>query len=159
MLHSFVGTDKRRSPSSVIDNSYRIDPLRWIGDRMWFNAGHIGGPIEFETAGSAKSMHGNFRGPDFYFIIPEKGIFDRGWAKLYVDGSKNLHIRSGGPANLATWKNKNEILQTISSKNSAGFKVKYEYHELVGVKNASSTQDWSWKDYIYGHVRNELLLK
>jgi len=156
MLHSFVGMDKRRSPSNVIDNSYRIDPLRWIGDRMWFNAGHIGGPVEYETAGSAKSIHGNFRGPDFYFVNSEKGIFDRGWAKLYIDGSKNLHIRSGGSANLATWKNKNEILQTIASNNSAGFKVKYEYHELVGVKNASSTQDWSWKDYIYGHVRNEI---
>ena len=156
MLHSFVGTDRRRTPPNIIDNTYRIDPLRWIGDRMWFNAGHIGGPIEYETAGSAKNAHGNFMGPDFYFINSEKGIFDRGWAKLYVDGSKNLHIKSGGPANLARWRNLDPLLEQIRSRNSTGFKVKYEHHELVGSKRASSNQDWSWKDYLYGNVRNEV---
>lgn len=148
--------DEYRSPSNLIDNQYRIDPLRWIGDRMWFNSTHIDGPDEFQNPTVARQAHLKSNGPELYFINSAKG-FGKNWALLYLDAQKRLEIRSGGGYNRSRWKNLDQAMTSINSSNTAGFKVKYEHHEIVGTKPRHSRQDWSWKDYFYGNVKSEIV--
>ncbi|HAI37936.1 MAG TPA: hypothetical protein DCM40_07330, partial [Maribacter sp.] len=56
------GAGVTRAPTNVINSSYRIDPIRFLGDRMWFNSAHTDGVFEYASPRAAKEAHHQISG-------------------------------------------------------------------------------------------------
>jgi len=151
-----VQSNSSRAPANVINSNYDIDPIRWVSDRMWFNAEQADGPSEYVSSLSAKIQHGKSNStPDLYFI--NKDGSEIGWGVLYEDMHKRLSIKLYGTSNVSQWKNIREIRELMMSQNSLDLDIKYETHQLYAEKFLNSPENWNWANYFMGHVPREYI--
>ena len=140
-----------KAPSNVIDSNYKIDPIRFLGDKMWFNASHVDGPVEFNTRFDIRVGHNkSAKAPDFYFIN-KRGLGNQ--IELYFDPGKAAYIRPATTTSLSSqWLNLSSLKRAIRSFNYMNFKTKYELFEIYALKRSWNREDWSWQRYFYGYV-------
>ena len=171
LLHSAVAPYRSyRAPCGVPFGKYEYDPIRFTGDRMWFNAAHLDGPSEFSNIRMAKRKHHSLLAsqtdehiPDVYYINKANNG-THGWAHLHGGSGKSLYIREIMPdqksrLSMSHWINYNKIRTRLLEMNVLGLRVRHETHELVGTMGnaARNNQEWKWSHFFYGHIPRNLV--
>ena len=169
-----------KSISNVINDSYAIDPIRWVSDRMWINVAHLQGPSEDDTGGlMMKLAHRDLEpGPEgfdaadklspIYFI--NKSLSKLGVLKLYEDDYKSLDLHRFTPEETLdyqtfNWINYEQIKQDLMDESSLGIEIRHDMHILVGkmLTPRGAHNTWDWLDYFYGFIEpnnvNEVLTR
>ena len=139
------------------------DPVRWVSDKIWFNAGHLEGPDEFRNIQDAKAYHAS-RGADLYFINRRPGFGGPlRWGMFYFDAHKRAYfslVNEDKPyasfaADTSRWEFYEESKNDPAMHNNLGFKIKNEAYVIECEKTIN--QNWKWSDYFYGNVPEQVL--
>jgi len=139
------------------------DNVRWVSDKVWFNAGHLEGPKDYRSIQDVKAYHAS-RGADLYFINSRPGFGNKlRWGMFHFDAAKRAYfslVSEEKPyaqfsSDTSNWQFYEEAQTNPMLENSLGFKVKNEVYVIECEK--SSNKDWVWSDYFYGHVSEQIL--
>ena len=138
------------------------DSVRWVSDKVWFNVGHLNGPIEYSSVSSAKFYHQK-SGADLYFINRKPGGGDLKWGVFYQGPKLFAHFslidESRQYAHYASsvnnWQYYNRAKEDPNLQNKLGFKVSNEVHVIECLTTPG--HNWRWSNYFYGHIPNQIL--
>jgi len=139
-----------------------FDNVRWVSDKIWFNAGHVSGPHEYTSIDDAKAYHAA-RGADLYFINRRQGLGRYQWGMFYFDAKKRAYLSLVDESKLysvpasdpSKWRFYDQAKNEPSLRNNLGFKVKNEVYVIECEANRGD--NWKWSDYFYGHVPEQIL--
>ena len=139
-----------------------FDNVRWVSDKIWFNAGHVNGPHDYNSIDDAKAYHGA-RGADLYFVNRSPGFGRNNWGIFHFDSKRRAYFSlvdegkeyAAQVADTSNWAFYEEAKNSSAMKNNMGFKVKNEVYVIEGDRNAG--EKWRWSDYFYGHVPEQIL--
>ena len=143
------------------------DPVRWIADKTWMNAGHLDGAYEYDgDIVTLKTAHGRFASSNLYFINKQgdgpNWNSENSWGVFYKDSRKQAYFehledyeRYGFQRSdlhlPQTWRYYDNFKQKFDSMNAAGHKIKYELHRIACFKEEDD--EFNWGDYFYGHLK------